>query len=54
MEHLELLKEVWKVRKSARVSKTLLNILANFNNDVVCIVSILPLISNSSRLFPYL
>ena len=37
--------------KSFRVSWTLLGILADLNNAVVWIVSILPLISNSSRLF---
>ena len=36
--------------KSPQVSRTLLNILANLNNPVVWIVSIHPLISNSSSL----
>ena len=34
--------------KSSRVSRTFLSILVIFNNDVVWIVSILPLISNST------
>ena len=37
--------------KSPPVSKTLLNILDEFNNAVVSMVPILPLISNSSSLF---
>ena len=38
--------------KSLQVSRTLLSILANLNNAVVWIISIIPLISNSSSLFP--
>ena len=37
--------------KSPQVSRTLLNILADFNNAVVWIISILPLIYNTSRPF---
>ena len=37
--------------KSPQVSRTLLSIQAEFNNDVVCKVLILPLISSSFRLF---
>ena len=36
---------------SAQVSKTLLSILDNLYNTLVCMVSILPPISNSFRLF---
>ena len=38
--------------KSLEAYKTLLNILANRNNSAVWMVSIFPLISNSSSLFP--
>ena len=38
--------------KSPQVSRTLLSIMANLNNAVVGMVSILPLISYSSRFFP--
>ena len=37
--------------KSPQVSRTLLSILTDFNNAVVWIVSILPLISSSSNIF---
>ena len=38
--------------KSPQFSWTLLSILADFNNTVVYMVSILPLFSNSSHFFP--
>ena len=37
--------------KSPRVSRTLLSILADLNNAIVCLVSVRPLISNSSKTF---
>ena len=39
--------------KSSQFSRTLLRILADFNNVVVWMVSIVPLISDSSNLFTY-
>ena len=55
----ELFKPVWTVHffteviesKSSQLSRTLLSILANFNYAVICIVLILPLISNFPSLF---
>ena len=38
--------------KSLQVSRTLLSILTNLNSDVLWMVSIFPLISNSPSLFP--
>ena len=38
--------------KSFQVSRTLLSILADNNNDELCMVSILPLFSSSPNLFP--